>query len=161
MNDYADWAEHARPLQALMTTLVGVGHARRSRCPGTGACASRRVPDWKRAAKIRQTHPARFLTVHGSGAVMRAAVAGRGASGLKLLAVTVLTRFDEQDLADMGYACRPADLVALRVRKAMEAGMAIRDGADYLVIGRQITRAKDPAAALRQVFDEIRAASHA
>jgi len=61
MNAYAEWAEHARPLQALVTTLVGVGHAR----------------------------------------------------------------------------------------------------PDYLVIGRQITRAKDPAAALRQVFDEIRAASHA
>jgi len=148
-----------------------------------------------------------FLTVHGSGAVMRAAVEGRGGSNLKLLAVTVLTSFDEQDLSDLGYPCRPADLVALRVRKAMEAGIdglvasplearsiralagpqailvtpgvrsagaskgdqkrvatpaeAIRDGADYLVIGRQITRANDPAAALRQVFDEIRPASHA
>jgi orotidine-5'-phosphate decarboxylase len=65
----------------------------------------------------------RFVTVHGSGAVMRAAVEGRGESKLKLLAVTVLTSFDRQDLADLGYPCEIADLVKLRVRKAMDAGM--------------------------------------
>src|SRR5450756_2348290 len=57
-----------------------------------------------------------FLTVHGSGAVMRAAVEGRDDSPLQLLAVTVLTSFDEADLADLGYACSVRDLVALRVR---------------------------------------------
>ena len=36
---------------------------------------------------------------------MAAAVAGRGDSSLKLLAVTVLTSFDESDLRQMGYAC--------------------------------------------------------
>ena len=36
---------------------------------------------------------------------------------------------------------------------------AIRDGADYLVIGRQITRAADPAAAMRQVLEEVHAVS--
>ena len=41
----------------------------------------------------------------------------------RLLAVTVLTSFDQQDLADMGYECTISDLVSLRVRKAMEAGM--------------------------------------
>src|SRR4029077_3473719 len=65
----------------------------------------------------------RFLTVHGSGAVMRAAVEGRGSSPLKLLAVTARTSFDQQDLADLGYPCSPAQLVELRVRKAMEAGI--------------------------------------
>lgn len=64
-----------------------------------------------------------FLTVHGSGAVMRAAVEGRGDSPLRLLAVTVLTSFDETDLADLGYPCPVRDLVALRVRKAMDAGI--------------------------------------
>ena len=48
---------------------------------------------------------------------------GAGDAGTKLLAVTVLTSFDQQDLADMGYACAISDLVSLRVRKAMEAGM--------------------------------------
>ena len=33
---------------------------------------------------------------------------------------------------------------------------AIRNGADYVVIGRQITRAADPASAVRQILDEIR-----
>jgi orotidine-5'-phosphate decarboxylase len=149
----------------------------------------------------------RFLTVHGSSAVMRAAVEGRGTAPLKLLAVTVLTSFDQQDLADLGYTCSLGDLVELRVRKAMEAGMdgivasplearpiralagphailvtpgvrsegagkgdqkrvatpadAIRDGADYLVIGRQLTRAADPTAALRQVLEEIQPVSRA
>jgi orotidine-5'-phosphate decarboxylase len=32
---------------------------------------------------------------------------------------------------------------------------ALRDGADYLVIGRQITRAADPAAAVQSLREEI------
>lgn len=142
-----------------------------------------------------------FLTVHGSAAVMRAAVQGRGESPLRLLAVTVLTSFDQADLADLGYPCPVADLVALRVRKAMEAGIdgivcspleaaavralagpeailvtpgvrsggagqgdqkrvatpaeAMRWGADYLVIGRQVTRAGDPAAEMARILEEI------
>jgi orotidine-5'-phosphate decarboxylase len=35
---------------------------------------------------------------------------------------------------------------------------AIHDGADYLVIGRQVTRAPDPEAACREVLAEIGAA---
>lgn len=65
----------------------------------------------------------RFLTVHGSVPVMRAAAAGREGSPLKLLAVTVLTSFDESDLADLGYPVACSELVAMRVRKAMEAGI--------------------------------------
>ena len=44
----------------------------------------------------------RFTTVHGSRAVMRAAVEGKGASDLKLLAVTVLTSFDLLALKKIG-----------------------------------------------------------
>ena len=47
-----------------------------------------------------------FLTVHGSRAVMAAAVAGRGDSSLKLLAVTVLTSFDENGSAPDGISLR-------------------------------------------------------
>jgi len=155
----------------------------------------------KRAvARVAQTG-VRFLTVHGSQAVMRAAVEGRGAARLQLLAVTVLTSFDRDDLADLGYPCEVSELVKLRVRKAMEAGMdgivcsplevrevramtgpravlvtpgvrsagasagdqkrvatpaeAIRNGADYLVIGRQVTRAADPAAEVIRIVQEI------
>ncbi len=77
----------------------------------------------KRAtAQVAKTG-ARFLTVHGSNAVMRAAVDGRGASDLKLLAVTVLTSFDQQDLAELGYPANIPDLVALRVKNAMASGI--------------------------------------
>jgi len=44
-----------------------------------------------------------FLTVHGITQVMEAAVAGKEGSPLNLLAVTVLTSFDESDLRKMGY----------------------------------------------------------
>jgi orotidine-5'-phosphate decarboxylase len=146
---------------------------------------------------------AQFLTVHGSSAVMRAAVEGKQGSGLKLLAVTVLTSFDRGDLDDYGYSRDISDLVQFLARKAVEARVegivtsplevanvrritgpemtlvipgvrsagaargdqkrvatpadAMRDGADYLVIGRQITRAADPAAEVARILDELAA----
>jgi orotidine-5'-phosphate decarboxylase len=64
-----------------------------------------------------------FLTIHGSRPVMEAAVEGRGENKTKLLAVTVLTSFDEEDLADLGYSVPVANLVELRVRKAVASRM--------------------------------------
>ncbi len=144
-----------------------------------------------------------FLTVHGSAPVLRAAIEGRGTSSLKLLAVTVLTSYDQQDIEDLGYPCELSTLVDLRSRRAMEAGVdgivaspldarrirnivgpgpvlitpgvrsagsaagdqkrvatpaeALRDGADYVVMGRQITRAADPSGEVARVLDEIAA----
>jgi orotidine-5'-phosphate decarboxylase len=146
----------------------------------------------------------RFLTVHGSASIMRAAVEGRGDSKLKLLAVTVLTSFGPEDMEELGFHGEIADLVEHRARKAVACGIdglvaspleaaalrkivgadtilvtpgvrsagaakgdqkrvstpaqAVRDGADYLVIGRQITRASDPAAEAQRVLQEITAA---
>jgi orotidine-5'-phosphate decarboxylase len=146
----------------------------------------------------------RFLTVHAVGSVMRAAVEGRAAGDLKLLAVTVLTSFGRADLDELGYNCEVSDLVERRARQAIAAGMdgivaspleaaalrqivgasailvtpgvrsagadrgdqqrvatpaeAIRNGADYLVMGRQITRAADPAAELARVLEEMASA---
>jgi orotidine-5'-phosphate decarboxylase len=146
-----------------------------------------------------------FLTVHGSGPVMAAAAEGKADATTQLLAVTVLTSFDQQDLADLGYPTPLSDLVALRVNKAIQSGMdgvvcsprevstvrrigglnlkvvtpgvrsagaekgdqkrvatpaeAIRDGADYVVIGRQVTRASDPRAACEAIRQEITAMS--
>ena len=156
----------------------------------------------KRATReICRNEAITFLTVHGSRTVMKAAVDGRGESKTKLLAVTVLTSFDQEDLADLGYQVPVSELVELRVRKAVESGIdgiicspvevarvrevggpglqlvtpgvrspgalvgdqkrvatpaeAIRDGADYLVIGRQVTRANDPRAACEAISQEI------
>jgi orotidine-5'-phosphate decarboxylase len=65
-----------------------------------------------------------FLTIHGSSTVMRAAVEGRGTSGLKLFTVTVLTSWDRTDLIEMGYSDHSVkDLVVIRARKALEAGV--------------------------------------
>jgi len=147
----------------------------------------------------------RFLTVHGSASIMRAAVEGRGSSSLELLAVTVLTSFGPEDLEDLGCAIPITQLVERRARKAVQCGVdglvaspldaaairrivapetilvtpgvrsagsakgdqkrvatpaeAIRAGANYLVIGRQITRAADPAAEAERVLEEIGAAA--
>ncbi len=155
----------------------------------------------KRAvAQVARTN-VRFLTVHAVGSVMRAAVEGRGTSGLQLLAVTVLTSFGPTDIAELGYSCEISELVAVRTRQAMEAGVqgvvtspleaaavrrivgpeaiivtpgvrsagssrgdqrrvatpaeAIRAGADYLVIGRQVTRSADPAGEALRVLEEV------
>ena len=77
----------------------------------------------KRAVRQVARSGVRLLTVHGSEAVMRAAVEGAERSQLRLLAVTVLTSFDRQDLADLGYPCTVEELVQLRVKKAMAAGV--------------------------------------
>ena len=132
---------------------------------------------------------------------MRAAVAGRAGSDLKLLGVTVLTSVDDADLAGDGYSKTVAELVAWRAENAKEDGVdglicspvdvravravagvemilvtpgvrsagaaaadqkriatpaeAIANGADYLVIGRQITRAGDPRAEMSRILAEL------
>lgn len=64
-----------------------------------------------------------FLTVHGDPHVVRAAVAGRGDSDLKILAVTILTSLDRADLDDcLIRAGDIQDLVIERARRALAAG---------------------------------------
>ncbi len=63
-----------------------------------------------------------FVTVHGDRDIIEAAVAGRGASALQVLAITVLTSLDDAALAGMGYRLSAAELIALRVRTAIECG---------------------------------------
>ncbi|MBO0751994.1 MAG: orotidine-5'-phosphate decarboxylase [Bradyrhizobiaceae bacterium] len=144
-----------------------------------------------------------FLTVHGVGGVLRAAVEGRGNARLKLLCVTLLTSMDAGEVKDMGFACSVEELVLARAKKALDAGIdgvvasareaaqirhatagkllvvapgirpqdsasddqkrvatpsaAIRAGADYLVVGRPITRSPDPKEAVRAIVAEMAA----
>jgi len=155
----------------------------------------------KRATERVSRLGASFLTIHGSPQILRAASAGRETSAMKLLAVTVLTSWTDDDLFEAGYSSGIRDHALLVVRKAVETGIdgviaspleaaairaqagsnlllvtpgvrsagaamgdqkrtatpveALQAGADYLVIGRQITRAADPLIALQQIRQEI------
>ena len=155
----------------------------------------------KRAVAQVAKHGVKFLTVHASDQVMRAAAEGRGSSNLQLLAVTVLTSVDQGDLEKDGTTTALSELVELRVRNATAAGVngivcsplevrrvreiagpdavlvtpgvrsagaaagdqkrvmtpkdAIAAGADYLVIGRQVTRATDPRTEVGRILEEI------
>jgi orotidine-5'-phosphate decarboxylase len=145
-----------------------------------------------------------FLTVHANRKALIAAVQGRGKSQLRLLAVTVLTNFDSQDLRDMGIQRSVEDLVTARAALAAEVGcdgvvasgeepeairakvgpdllivtpgvrplgkgtddharvttpsQTIAAGADFLVVGRPIRDAADPAAAAAAILAEMQAA---
>ncbi|HYA18916.1 MAG TPA: orotidine-5'-phosphate decarboxylase [Bryobacteraceae bacterium] len=155
----------------------------------------------RRAVAVAARSGATFLTIHSVGQVMRAAIEGRGDSPMKLLAVSVLTSFDQNDVHELGYDVPLQDLVRDRVHLSMETGVdgiigsavearairaqigphmllvtpgvrsrgaatgdqkrvatpaeAVHDGADYVVIGRQVSRAADPAAALAAIHAEL------
>lgn len=64
-----------------------------------------------------------LLTVHARPQVMAAAARGVAGSGLKVLGVTVLTSLTAEDLAADDHSLSPAELVELRVRQALEAGI--------------------------------------
>lgn len=66
---------------------------------------------------------ATFLTLHAYPKTMAAAVAARGDAPLALLAVTVLTAFDDADLAEAGYRAGVAETVAMRAAQAKAAGV--------------------------------------
>ncbi len=146
-----------------------------------------------------------FVTVHGTDLkTMRAAVAGRGSGPLRLLAVTVLTNLNADDLREQGVGTRLEELSLQRACLAQEAGFdgviasgheaskirqavgpdflivtpgirlpggttddqervmtpdrAIEAGADYIVVGRPITKGDDPRAVAETFTNHIRAA---
>ena len=66
---------------------------------------------------------ATFLTVHAYPQTMRAAVEARAGSKLQILAVTVLTSYDDQDLAEACYKLSVEDLVAERAHQAQDLGV--------------------------------------
>jgi len=144
-----------------------------------------------------------FATVHGNDPILRAAVAEK--NGVKILSVTVLTSFGEEDMREMGFSGTIEDLVYVRAKRALEIGcdgvissglealrlrdalgdnflivtpgirpgknieipeddqrrivtaqQAIINGADYVVVGRPISRAQDPIAVVESMQSEIR-----
>ena len=66
---------------------------------------------------------ATFLTVHAFPQTMKAAVEGKRGSKLRILAVTVLTSYDDADLSAAGYNLGVSALVAQRAAQAREAGV--------------------------------------
>jgi orotidine-5'-phosphate decarboxylase len=66
---------------------------------------------------------ASFLTVHAYPQTMKAAVEGRAGSDLKILAVTVLTSYDDDDLHAAGYRLGVSDLVVTRAQQAQVLGV--------------------------------------
>ncbi len=66
---------------------------------------------------------ATFLTVHAYPQTMKAAVEARSGSNLKILAVTVLTSYDDADLKAAGYRLGVSELVEARARQARELGI--------------------------------------
>jgi orotidine-5'-phosphate decarboxylase len=147
---------------------------------------------------------ASLLTIHAAGgaAMMTAAAeAAKSPNAPRLLAVTVLTSMDAEQLNGIGITASPADQVLRLARLAEASGItdlvcsaeetsllrktlhpdtllvvpgirpagasaedqkriatpaqAIASGASFLVVGRPITRAADPAAAAHAILEEI------
>ncbi|MFG1282348.1 orotidine-5'-phosphate decarboxylase [Xanthobacter autotrophicus] len=73
------------------------------------------------AAAERGVH---ILTVHAYPQTMAAAARGAKGSPLEVLGVTVLTSYDDTDLATAGYRMGVTDTVRLRAGQAREAGIA-------------------------------------
>ncbi|HVJ09747.1 MAG TPA: orotidine-5'-phosphate decarboxylase [Acidisarcina sp.] len=146
-----------------------------------------------------------LLTVHASGGPVMLQAAAKAVAdspnGPVLLAVTVLTSMDDNQLQSVGVTDSPANQVLRLARVAVASGIrglvcspeevaqlrsalgpeillvtpgirpagaevgdqkriatpgaAITAGASYLVVGRPITQAPDPAAAARAILDEI------
>src|SRR3954467_4162725 len=66
---------------------------------------------------------ATFLTVHAYPQTMKAAVEARAGSDLQILAVTVLTSYDDGDLHAAGYRLNVSDLVEARAQQAQVLGV--------------------------------------
>lgn len=72
------------------------------------------------AVEQLQNRGVSFATVHGNRPIIEAAVSVK--TEMKILAVTVLTSFDETDMIEMGLTGSVRDLVLIRARKAIELG---------------------------------------
>jgi len=162
----------------------------------------------QRAFMAASRHGPEFVTVHcDEGGDTLKSVAENNPGGTRILAITVLTSLNQENLSQLGYreeyAADLSRLVLLKARTALDAGchgvvcsghevamvkrelgrdwiavtpgirpewslvgqddqkrivtpkIAVERGADYIVIGRPIRDARDPADAAKRVADEI------
>ena len=168
------------------------------------------IPETVKLAMMQlQDRGVTFATVHGNDPIIRASLEARSGhdTGLKILAVTVLTSFGEEDMRAMGMTGTIEELVYFRAKRALELGCdgvvssgleaarlrrelgdkllivtpgirpganvddgtddqtrimtarrAMENGADYVVVGRPITRAADPLGVIGGLQEEIAAA---
>jgi orotidine-5'-phosphate decarboxylase len=126
-------------------------------------------------ARVRK--PPKLIAVTLLTSMGPAAMADVGLAGSPQEAVSRLAGL-AKDCGLDGVVCSPREAAALRrqfgaaftlvtpgirpeqagqddQQRVATPGQAIADGADYLVIGRPITRAAEPLAALRQISNEI------
>ena len=66
---------------------------------------------------------ATFLTVHAYPQTMKAAVEGKKGSSLRILAVTVLTSYEDSDLTGAGYDMGVSELGTVRASQAQDIGI--------------------------------------
>jgi orotidine-5'-phosphate decarboxylase len=85
---------------------------------------------------------ATFLTVHAYPQTMKAAIVGRRGSKLRILAVTVLTSYDDADLAAAGYEMDVKELASARAAQARDIGI---DG--LVCSAEEVTALRDIAGA--------------
>ena len=79
------------------------------------------VPETVKSAVMQlKDRPVEFVTVHGNDNILKEAVQNK--NRVKILAVTVLTSLDENDLTDLGFQCDVEALVLSRARRALEIG---------------------------------------
>ena len=90
---------------------------------------------------VRLARLAQESGVGGVVASVREAAPVKEAVGSDLVVVTPGIRLAGDDAHDQARVSTPAEAVAA--------------GADYLVIGRSVTQASDPAEALRRVYEEV------
>ena len=83
---------------------------------------------------------ATFLTVHAFPQTMKAAVEARAGSSLQILAVTVLTSYDDSDLAAAGYDMTVPELVSARAAQAHDIGVdgLVCSAAEAVPLRRQV-----------------------
>ncbi|SFN10443.1 orotidine-5'-phosphate decarboxylase [Thermodesulforhabdus norvegica] len=146
-------------------------------------------------------HGVTFTTVHAESAILKAAV--EAAPKVGILAVTVLTSMDQEDLKAIGAGASLEDIVIARASLAARAGCfgvvasgkeahairrtlgdslvivtpgvrpasssdrgdqkrvvtpeeAVKNGADYIVVGRPVLRARDPLGMVEKIMEELK-----